>query len=459
MILSFIFVYCLEAQTPIGELVSVELAPNKDTLVMNRKYGDWWYGLMAGPNYNLFFSDLKITSKNIQSIFSQETIYSNGSGAGYFVGGVVEYTPRGKMWGGGVRLSYDSRFGMAETDMDTHKVFNRFNADLGYLSFNPYARYHIAEGLYVTGGLDFDVNIVQSAEHIKVEQEAKLTDEVQTKFPTKLNETLFRFGVNVGAGYDIYVLDWDNRARVRFTPFITLHAGTPMVRDNNSTWNSFMVHLGFQVKIGPDEITIDTLKFDPDYKEPPVYFATLQHESGVEFPGFKQQVFIAADLTYSDDVFSEELAIYKEAEKPRVDTAQVVEEIDVAVSAVDTPPTPPAAPVINTNREENFEFPTAAATGLTRQLTEYLDELAKFLKANPSYEVAIVGHSDNTGTLVQNTERSVRRAENVVNYLMSKGIARGRLLNTGVGSVDPIAPNTTPEGRRANRRVEIVVRQ
>lgn len=66
-------------------------------------------------------------------------------------------------------------------------------------------------------------------------------------------------------------------------------------------------------------------------------------------------------------------------------------------------------------------------------------------------------HTDYFGSRSFNQELSQKRAQSVVNYLVSKGIDAGRLEAKGYGEVQPIASNETKEGRSMNRRVEFVV--
>jgi outer membrane protein OmpA-like peptidoglycan-associated protein len=84
-------------------------------------------------------------------------------------------------------------------------------------------------------------------------------------------------------------------------------------------------------------------------------------------------------------------------------------------------------------------------------------EVAKFLAANASVKIYVVGHTDNVGTYDANADLSKRRAEAVVKVLTTKhGIAAARLRGIGVASVAPVATNRTAAGRQLNRRVELV---
>jgi outer membrane protein OmpA-like peptidoglycan-associated protein len=78
------------------------------------------------------------------------------------------------------------------------------------------------------------------------------------------------------------------------------------------------------------------------------------------------------------------------------------------------------------------------------------------MKKYPMSRWRIEGHTDNVGSKEDNIKMSQMRAESVLNYFVSRGIPKGRLTVAGLGSIEPIADNKTPEGRAENRRVEII---
>ncbi len=84
-----------------------------------------------------------------------------------------------------------------------------------------------------------------------------------------------------------------------------------------------------------------------------------------------------------------------------------------------------------------------------------LDEWVLFFRENPRITAEIYGHTDSIGTDAYNQKLSERRARAVFNYLVENGIDPGRLKTRGFGENLPVAPNTTPEGRQKNRRVEL----
>ncbi len=88
---------------------------------------------------------------------------------------------------------------------------------------------------------------------------------------------------------------------------------------------------------------------------------------------------------------------------------------------------------------------------------ESLDAFSETLKKYIDTELVIQGHTDATGSHKHNMTLSDRRSSAVANYLIGKGVARGRLTTQGFGPDVPVADNSTVEGRQKNRRVEILI--
>lgn len=86
-----------------------------------------------------------------------------------------------------------------------------------------------------------------------------------------------------------------------------------------------------------------------------------------------------------------------------------------------------------------------------------LQKLAVSLQNNPQTNIKIIGHTDSTGTAAHNMDLSIRRANAVKTFLVNQGVDGSRLATEGKGETEPIAPNSTVEGRAQNRRVEIVI--
>ena len=86
-----------------------------------------------------------------------------------------------------------------------------------------------------------------------------------------------------------------------------------------------------------------------------------------------------------------------------------------------------------------------------------LDDLAGKVRGINLEVVIAIGHADSIGSDAYNQKLSVRRAESVKAYLVSKGIESNRIYTEGKGEKQPVADNKTREGRAKNRRVEIEV--
>jgi OOP family OmpA-OmpF porin len=92
-----------------------------------------------------------------------------------------------------------------------------------------------------------------------------------------------------------------------------------------------------------------------------------------------------------------------------------------------------------------------------REAEEKIEKVATFMRKYPDTTAVIEGHTDEVGTSADNMRLSQTRAENVVSYLVKRGIARSRLQAVGYGETRPIADNKTEVGRRLNRRINAII--
>lgn len=100
------------------------------------------------------------------------------------------------------------------------------------------------------------------------------------------------------------------------------------------------------------------------------------------------------------------------------------------------------------------------ATNMTKILPESeptLEELANFMKDNPTISIRIIGHTDAVGSVSANQRLSEGRAQAVRQDLIMRGIDANRIQSEGRGKSEPIADNDTEQGRSMNRRVEIEI--
>ena len=122
------------------------------------------------------------------------------------------------------------------------------------------------------------------------------------------------------------------------------------------------------------------------------------------------------------------------------------------------PPPPPPRPAIATKvtyaADAFFDFDKSV---LKPEGKAKLDDLVGKVKGINLEVIIAVGHTDSVGSDAYNQKLSVRRAEAVKAYLVSKGIEKNRVYTEGKGEKQPVADNKTSEGRAKNRRVEIEV--
>lgn len=118
---------------------------------------------------------------------------------------------------------------------------------------------------------------------------------------------------------------------------------------------------------------------------------------------------------------------------------------------------PPAAPVsekVTYAADAFFDFDKAV---VKKEAMAKLDDLVGKTRAVALEVIIAVGHTDSVGDDAYNQKLSVRRAEAIKAYLVSKGIEKNRIYTEGKGEKQPVADNKTTEGRAKNRRVEIEV--
>jgi outer membrane protein OmpA-like peptidoglycan-associated protein len=152
----------------------------------------------------------------------------------------------------------------------------------------------------------------------------------------------------------------------------------------------------------------------------------------------------------------------------------VAEAAAPATPSAAAPPKPEAAPELNAPSLKAGDFgPTLLTKGAvalddlvfdsgssTLEDKDYasLNALAAWLAANPARQVTLVGHTDAVGTLQANTALSRQRAQSVRATLIARfGAAAAQIDAEGAGYLAPRATNETPEGRTANRRVEVML--
>ncbi len=105
---------------------------------------------------------------------------------------------------------------------------------------------------------------------------------------------------------------------------------------------------------------------------------------------------------------------------------------------------------------DNLQFDVGKATIRASSLPQ-LQDLLEYLQWKTDEKMEIAGHTDNVGKDDDNLRLSQQRSDAVKAWLVKKGIAADRLTAKGYGSTQPIADNSTEEGRQKNRRTEVKI--
>ena len=105
---------------------------------------------------------------------------------------------------------------------------------------------------------------------------------------------------------------------------------------------------------------------------------------------------------------------------------------------------------------KNVFFQTGKYTLLDISIVE-LDKVVEMMQRHPSMRIELGGHTDNVGSEASNQKLSEQRAKAVYDYLVQHGVPAERLTYKGYGQSQPVADNSTPEGRRQNRRTVFTI--
>jgi outer membrane protein OmpA-like peptidoglycan-associated protein len=111
---------------------------------------------------------------------------------------------------------------------------------------------------------------------------------------------------------------------------------------------------------------------------------------------------------------------------------------------------------ITLNMPGNVTFATDSSD-LSPAFFDVLNSVGTVLDEFDQTVVEVAGHTDSTGSDAYNQSLSERRSASVASYLRGRGVISERLITVGMGETYPIADNNTPDGRQANRRVEITM--
>jgi outer membrane protein OmpA-like peptidoglycan-associated protein len=210
---------------------------------------------------------------------------------------------------------------------------------------------------------------------------------------------------------------------------------------------SLVIHA--QVSKAPVKVLVKNFSGTP-YANDKVFFVgqkTKQVFSGITNPAGKMVVQLPAGDVYDIRIQSigEEIE-YNTLEIPAVKPGEFFQEAELVIEY------DPGS----TFSFHNLQFETAKAD-LKPASYSNLKNLVEIMKRKTDLKIQVAGHTDSDGEENANLLLSQKRAESVRNYLISQGIAAGRIVAKGYGESAPIADNASPQGKAKNRRTEISV--
>lgn len=116
-------------------------------------------------------------------------------------------------------------------------------------------------------------------------------------------------------------------------------------------------------------------------------------------------------------------------------------------------------PIYNTVKTEDLRINFRNDSAQIETLSfPKIKKFSTFMVKNPARKAEIAGYTDSRGDEAYNMDLSQRRADAVAGQIIKNGVAAKRITAKGYGETNPVASNLTPEGRRANRRIEAHVR-
>ena len=153
-------------------------------------------------------------------------------------------------------------------------------------------------------------------------------------------------------------------------------------------------------------------------------------------------------------VLSNQMQVQQEALVNGWEVTQVVADQNGALVDVQFVPVGNNLNIIYLGLNDDILFRRSSAA-LSPKADEVLSHLAANLQNFPQTNVTIIGYASHTGNANDNLDLSQSRAQNVMDYLVTKGVDPTRMKTIAKGWSDPVASNATAAGRAQNRRVEI----
>lgn len=452
----------------LGNITDIEIVNERDTLKYTRSYGDWWFGpLWNAYSFSYYLSNYdfaRLSHYPVDENNPRVEYTTNPTSSMLNIGGLIEWSPVRQVWGVGGILRYEKLYIDSDhkpTDAQNREFVFNTNVEFDYLTLSPYFKYKTPlEGFNILVIADISYIMAYDATYFRRAESGP--SDIQNRFNIDFESSIsYKVGLNFGIEYEYFLQDIQGveffnklrflkNTRVKIAPHAIIGINTSPILNNGGSY-PVTFRAGFSFKLGPDKIKGDTVPYNPTPRYE--YLAKFDPKVKVQFAGFlERESFASADIDFIETKFESNQV----SEEPKLPPSSLRNNDDSQVATTLQEEEKPKYE-FKKGFNKTYTYTSSESTNPTRDLRTFLDDLATWMKDNPSAEIRVVGHSDNVGTGQEIQQRSVDRARKVQQYLAAKGINSRRILTNGQGARDPVADIYSSAGRAKNRRVEIVV--
>ncbi len=383
-----------------------------------------WLGAAAGANFNFY----RGSTQNISSNVTSQVAFHDGNGIGLYVAPLIEFYRPDSRWGVMLQAGYDGRGGKFDQVFSPCNCPRDLSTNLSYITIEPSLRLApIKSNFYLFAGPRFAFNFDKSFTYIQGTNpeypEQVAPAEIKGNM-SNVNNTLI--SMQIGAGYDVFLTKEKKRTQVIFSPFIAFQPYFGQNPRSTETWNITTIRAGASLKIGNGRL----LPVSEKVAEKDTMFNNLDRRVTKNANDIK---FNTDNNDRQDNEIDSLKRLYSvlNARKATVEVGDVYEFHNVYFYT------------------DQYDLNTEA--------TIELYELANLMKENTALKIEISGYADERGSDEYNQRLSERRSKAVVDYLVSKGVNRDKLVIYNFGEQKPVDAASTPQAWQANRRVEFKV--
>lgn len=401
-------------------------SPLQAQVVPNAEYTkpSLWIGAAAGANFNFY----RGSTQNISSNVTSQVAFHDGNGIGLFVGPVIEYYKPNSILGIMLQTGFDSRKGKFDQVLSPCNCPRDLSTKLSYLTVEPSLRLApFRSNFYLFAGPRFAFNFDKSFTY----KQGTNPDYSEQVAPadikgdmSNVNKTVI--SMQVGAGYDMFLTKEKKRTQVILSPFISFQPYYGQNPRSIETWNITTIRAGASLKIGNGKL----LPAPEKVAEKDTMYNNLDRRISKN----TNDINTITDVNTKQD-----------------------NEIDALKNSYTELNTRKATVEVGDVYEFHNVYFGTDQYDLNTEATIELYQLANLMKENPALKIEISGHTDERGTDEYNQRLSERRSKAVVDYLVSKGVNRDKLVIYNYGEQKPIDTTSSADGWRANRRVEFKV--